>query len=154
MWEPRRSQERKQMKVFVFVFWFRRGCYYMCWKHISWERAGSFCGFALTGCDLDIFWHPWASLFSSVKWDPCSLKGSPGGSVVKNPRAKQERPEMQVRSLGQEDFPGVRNGNPLQYSCLENPLNRRAWWATVHEVTKNLIWLNMHACSLRLHTEE
>ena len=27
-------------------------------------------------------------------------------------------------------------GNPLQYSCLENPMDRGAWWATVHEVTK------------------
>ena len=32
---------------------------------------------------------------------------------------------------------GEGNGNPLQYSCLENPINRGAWWATVHEVTKN-----------------
>ena len=29
------------------------------------------------------------------------------------------------------------NGNPLQYSCLENPTNRRAWWATVHGVKKS-----------------
>ena len=28
--------------------------------------------------------------------------------------------------------PGGRNGNPLQYSCLENPMDRGAWWATVH----------------------
>ena len=31
---------------------------------------------------------------------------------------------------------GEGNGNPLQYSCLENPLDREAWWAMVHEVTK------------------
>ena len=30
--------------------------------------------------------------------------------------------------------PGEGNGNPLQYSCLENPMNRGAWWATVHAV--------------------
>ena len=30
------------------------------------------------------------------------------------------------------------NGNPFQYSCLENPMNRGAWWATVHWVTKEL----------------
>ena len=29
------------------------------------------------------------------------------------------------------------NGDPLQYSCLKNPMDRGAWWATVHEVTKN-----------------
>ena len=32
--------------------------------------------------------------------------------------------------------PGEGNGNPLQYSCLRNPLDRRAWWATVHRVAK------------------
>ena len=34
--------------------------------------------------------------------------------------------------------PGEGNVNPLQYSCLENPMDRGAWWATVHEVTKDL----------------
>ena len=32
--------------------------------------------------------------------------------------------------------PGEGNGNPLQYSCLENPMDRGAWWATVHRVAK------------------
>ena len=33
--------------------------------------------------------------------------------------------------------PGEQNGNPLQYSCLENSMEREAWWATVHGVTKS-----------------
>ena len=33
--------------------------------------------------------------------------------------------------------PGEGNGNPLQYSCLENPMNRESWWATVHGVAKS-----------------
>ena len=33
--------------------------------------------------------------------------------------------------------PGARNGKPLQYSCLENPVDRAAWWAAVHEVAKS-----------------
>ena len=37
--------------------------------------------------------------------------------------------------------PGERNGNPLQYSCLENPMDRDAWWATVHGVAKSQTWL-------------
>ena len=37
--------------------------------------------------------------------------------------------EMQVQSPGWEDFPGEGNGNPLQYSCLGNPMDRGAWWA-------------------------
>ena len=36
-----------------------------------------------------------------------------------------------------ERSPGEGNGNPLQYSCLENPMEREAWQATVHGVTKN-----------------
>ena len=34
-------------------------------------------------------------------------------------------------------FSGVENGNPLQYSCLENYMDRGAWWATVHGVEKS-----------------
>ena len=33
--------------------------------------------------------------------------------------------------------PGEENGNPLQYSCQENPMDRGAWWATVHRVAKS-----------------
>ena len=33
--------------------------------------------------------------------------------------------------------PGESNGNPLQYSCLENPMDREAWWVTLHMVAKN-----------------
>ena len=40
--------------------------------------------------------------------------------------------ETWVRFLGWEDFPGEGNGNPLQHSCLENPMNRAAWQAAVH----------------------
>ena len=42
-----------------------------------------------------------------------------------------------VRSIpGPERSPGEGNGNPLQYSCLGNPMDRGAWWATVHGVAK------------------
>ena len=44
--------------------------------------------------------------------------------------------ETRDRSLGQEDRPGEGNDNPLQYSCPENPMDRGAWWATAHGVTK------------------
>ena len=45
---------------------------------------------------------------------------------------------------------GEGNGNPLQYSCPENPRDRGAWWAAVHRVAQSRTWLkrlNMHACS-------
>ena len=49
---------------------------------------------------------------------------------------------------GLERFPGGGRGNSLQYSCLESPMDRGAWWATVHGVTKSkthLKWLSTHA---------
>ena len=46
--------------------------------------------------------------------------------------------ETRVESLGGERFPGEGIGNPLQYSCLGNPIDRRAWWATFHWVTKRV----------------
>ena len=39
--------------------------------------------------------------------------------------------------LGLERSSGGGHGNPLQYSCLENPMDRGAWWATVHGVAKS-----------------
>ena len=54
-------------------------------------------------------------------------------------------PEMQkIQVL----YPAEGNGYTLLYSCLENSMNREAWWATVHGVTKSqtqLKWLSMHA---------
>ena len=48
----------------------------------------------------------------------------------------QEMEETNVGSIpGLERSPGVGNGNPLQYSCLENPMDKEAWWAAVHGVT-------------------
>ena len=52
--------------------------------------------------------------------------------MVKNPPALLDTQEMQVLSLGGEDPPGEGNDNSLQYSCLENPMHRKAWWATIH----------------------
>ena len=40
--------------------------------------------------------------------------------------------------------PGVGNGDPLQYSCLKNSMDRGAWWAMVHEVTKSLTRPSIH----------
>ena len=45
-------------------------------------------------------------------------------------------------------FPGEGNGNPLHYSCLENSMNRGAWWATVHGVTKSQDWATKHTLLL------
>jgi len=49
----------------------------------------------------------------------------------------QETQEMQAQSLGGEESPAGGHGNPLQYSCLENPEDKGAWQATVHGVVQN-----------------
>src|SRR5574341_351477 len=58
----------------------------------------------------------------------------PGCSVVKNPPASARDTSSISES---ERSPGGGNGNLLQYSCLENPMDRGAWWAVVHGVTKS-----------------
>ena len=65
--------------------------------------------------------------------DKC--EGFPGGSAVKNPPANTGDVSL-IPGSGRS--PGEGNGNSLQYSCLGNPMDRRAWWATVNEVAKEL----------------
>ena len=61
----------------------------------------------------------------------------PGDAVVKNPPANagDTRNMGSIPGLGRS--PGVGNGYPLQYSCLRNPMDRGAWWVTVHGVTES-----------------
>ena len=62
-----------------------------------------------------------------------SFRGFPGGSAVRNLSAN----EGDMGSIaGLERSPGGGNDNPLQYSCLGNPVDREAWWATVHGVAR------------------
>ena len=62
-------------------------------------------------------------------------QGLPDGSVVKNLPANA-RDAGSIPGSGRT--PGEGNGNPLQYSCLGNPMDRGAWWATENAVTKEL----------------
>ena len=57
--------------------------------------------------------------------------------MVKNPPANAGdlRDVGPIPGLGRS--PGEENGNPHQYSCIENPMDRGAWWATVHGVTES-----------------
>ena len=84
---------------------------------------------------LGIMWEPVAEqtrghvliMMTTMYW------GFPGGS-------NGEESACNVRDLGSIPglgrSPGEGDGNPLQYSCLENPMDRGAWWATVHGVAK------------------
>ena len=63
----------------------------------------------------------------------------PGGTVVKNPPANTGDPR-DIGSIPElRRSPRVRNGNPLQYSCLKNSKDRGDWQATVHGVARSQI---------------
>ena len=84
--------------------------------------------------------------------------GFPGSSAVKA-SACNAGDLGSIPGLGRS--PGEGNGNPLQYSCLENPVDGGAWWATVHEVTKSQkrlsdftffhIFIFIHECIILTH---
>ena len=72
------------------------------------------------------------------KLPPVSIwPGFPGVSVVKNSPANAEAAGGSSSIPGSERSPGEGNGNPLQYSCLGNPIDRGAWWATDQGVAKS-----------------
>ena len=71
--------------------------------------------------------------------------GFPGGSVVKNPPANAGDAGDAGSIPGSRRSPGEGNGNPFQYTCLE----RGAWRATFHGVTKSWTWLSTHGNKMR-----
>ena len=78
--------------------------------------------------------------------------GFPGGPSGKESACNAGHMDT-IPGLGRS--PGGGHGNLLQYSCLENPMDRGAWWATVHRVTKSrtgLNQLNIHACTHLVNT--
>ena len=66
--------------------------------------------------------------------------------MVKNPPANAGDAKDMGSIPRSGRCPGVGNGNQLQYSGLENPTDRRAWWATVHGVAKSQIQLSNSVC--------
>ena len=98
------------------------------WREVSWDRHIWELKRSWTQCPKRAEGLPLLSPAWQVYWDVIDIQGFPGGSVVRNPPA----------SVGDVGFipasggcPGEGNGNPLQYSCLENPMDKGAWLATV-----------------------
>ena len=75
---------------------------------------------------------PWC--FKNFRLQYSQVWGFTGSSAIKNRPANARD---SVSTPGLERSPGEGNGNPLQYSCLENPMDREAWRATVHGVTES-----------------
>ena len=127
-----------------------------CWRQqVLWQRraqeawhfredhppqAGA--GAQRWGASRKVFWRKFSVLlFTLLPF------GASQALVVKKKKKiclpMQEIQEIWVQSLGQKIASlGVGNGNPLQYSSLDNPMDRGAWWATVHGITKNQTWLS------------
>ena len=113
-----------------FTFWTTREAHTVgpCWLFVL----------HIVGCTY------WSFLLcSTFLWD------FPGSSVVKNPPANAGGLGL-ILEWGRS--PGGENVNPLQYSCLWNPMDRGTWQATVHEVTKSRTRLSdwAHTQSLML----
>ena len=78
--------------------------------------------------------HVWDNQENLNNYQLLDIKGFPGGSDSKESASNAGDLGL-IPGLGRS--PGKRNGNPLQYSCLENPMDRGVWQATVHGVTKS-----------------
>ena len=102
-------------------------------------------------CDLgEITKHLWLTKSKGFLWKKCKAVYSfPGSSVVKNPSATAGDTGDMGSIPGWGRYPRGGNGNPLQYSCLENSMDRGTWWATAHGVSKSQIqlrsWASTHA---------
>ena len=106
------------------------------WKQCCNEHRGKTCHFQ--------FWFPWCvcparSYGSSISSFLRNLWSFPGGSDGKV-SAQNEGDPGSIPGL--ERSHGEGNGNPRQYSCLENSMDGGAWWAIVHGVTKHWTRLN------------
>ena len=81
-----------------------------------------------------MFFEALTYFWSKLKW----REVFPGGSVVKNSPANAEDIRFANSIPGWRRSPGGGRGNPLQYSCLENVMDRGAWWAAVHGVSQRV----------------
>ena len=64
-------------------------------------------------------------------------QGFPGGTSRKESTCRCRRHRDSGLISGSGRYPGEGHGNPLQYYCLENPMERRVWWAIVHRIAKS-----------------
>ena len=95
---------------------------------------------SLVGNQYSMYHEVWQKIFKNNKnWKNCKMKrGFPVGSDSKESACKED-PSL---IPGSGWSPGGGNGNPFQNSCLENPMDRGAWQATVHVVANSRTWLS------------
>ena len=121
----------------------------------KWQPTLVFLPRKFHGLRILVGYRPWGHKGSdtSVQLSTLSQLGFPGGSVVKSLPANAGDAGDTSSIPGTGRFPGGGNGNLLQYFCLGNPMDRGAWWATVHRVAKSQAWLSdEHALCTHTHT--
>ena len=77
--------------------------------------------------------------------------GFPGGAIIKETAFQCRRHKRCGFDFWVRKIPWRRNGNPLQYSCLEIPMNRGDWQSTTHRVTKS--WTRLKRLSMHIHKQ-
>ena len=142
------------------------------WKflHIICSSSGTYVEMKLVHACMLSHVRLFATLWTVAHQPPLSMGFSrqeywsglpcPPPGHIPHPGIKFTSPAMQVDSLplshlasppnrkyvwtiaSFNDLDGEGNGNPLQYSCLENPMDRGGWWATVHGIKESLTWLS------------
>ena len=103
------------------------------WQMCLWNGTCLYAGDLLCttlSCNCQLTQLPFQPQCKILNDKAYTSMGFPGGSVVKNPSTCQCRRHRFHPSV--RETPGGGNGNPVQYSCLGNPMDREAWWATVH----------------------
>ena len=112
---------------YLQVWWRRRvGWLSTCVGRRGFHRGGNDQTLESSLCKGNRMCRQWGSETRLRVWE------QPGGPVVKNLPANAGDPGEWDSIPGWGRSPGEGNDNPLQYSCLGNPMDRRAWWATVH----------------------
>ena len=103
----------------------------LCWEAVAWKLCRNL-------SQTNEVWEYWGIFSFRVRESPDWL---PWCSVVKNPLVKAGDIKDVGLIPGSGRSLGGGSGTPPQYSCLENPMDRGAWWATVHRVAKSQTWL-------------
>ena len=126
------------------ILWGWHTDYSQDWSHTQWNCSTNFWGYSQI-----LFKDAWHKRFLSLKYSSLSwvenlalihlILGLPRGLDSKEPACNAGDPGS-IPGSGRS--PGEWNGNPLQYSCLENFMDKGAWWATVHGVAKSRTSLN------------
>ena len=143
-----------------FHSWEKHACY-IFWCFGTYKNVSCYCAswmiswLGLEFCVPNLFLSDLNRYHSILYWDLIfeSILHFivPGGASDKEPACQCRKHRRPGFNSWVRKIPGEGNGNPLQYSCLEDPMDKGAWWATIHGFTKS--WTQLSRCThVRIHT--